>query len=241
MLEHESDLHEPEFKLNPFNIRHISNMLAVSLCLLTFFDLSLYFSFFPTNLLKKGYSTPFSHKVSKLIKSLPFLDSRSIILYISSPTLYVSHVSLFGQSNNVFLFEYDQRFASIAKNKDGSGTQFFKYDLNFPEKVLESLKGKVDLVVIDPPFLNEVTNELIGKSVKLLLKPPVATTGEENGGKVLLITGVSIGDQASKYYQDEKDPSTLMKRTKLEVEHESGLANPFGAWANFDDAENWGE
>lgn len=216
-------------------------MLALSLCLLTFFGLS-QLSLSPSPISsKKGYSTPFSHKVSKLIKSLPFLNSNSIILYISSPTLYVSHVSLFGQSNNVFLFEYDQRFASIAQTKDGSGTQFFKYDLNSPEKVLESLRGKVDLVVIDPPFLNEVTNELIGKSVNLLLKPPISTTGEENGGKVLLITGVSIGDQASKYYQDEKDPSTLMKRTKLEVEHESGLANPFGAWANFDDAENWGE
>lgn len=163
-------------------------------------------------------------------------------MYISSPTLYVSHVSLFGPSDNVFLFEYDQRFASIARGKNGKGSQFFRYDLNSPEKVLDSLKEKVDLIIIDPPFLNEVTNQLMGQSVKLLLKSstdPSIDKESPNGGKVILLTGVSIGDQAAKYYQDNL--ATVMRRTKLEVEHESGLANPFGAWANFEDAENWGE
>jgi len=152
---------------------------------------------------------------------------------MSCPTLYVSHLSLYGPSTSTYLFEFDSRFHALSKP---IGTQFFKYDFNRPEKVLEKLKGKVDLLVIDPPFLNETTNQLYGETSRLLLR-------KEDGkveGKVLLLTGVSIGEKALKYYQNGED-GEKMKLTKLKVEHSSPLANDFNAWADFDGAENWGE
>lgn len=51
---------------------------------------------------------------------------------------------------NVKLLEYDQRFAVL------SPKQFIPYDIDEPEDVPESLLGKVEIAVADPPFLNEV-------------------------------------------------------------------------------------
>jgi hypothetical protein len=51
---------------------------------------------------------------------------------------------------NAKLLEYDQRFAVL------SPRQFIPYDIDEPEDVPEYLNGTVEIVVADPPFLNEV-------------------------------------------------------------------------------------
>lgn len=48
------------------------------------------------------------------------------------------------------LLEVDQRFNALAPN------QFIPYDIDDPDIFPESLRGKVDIAVVDPPFLNEV-------------------------------------------------------------------------------------
>lgn len=58
------------------------------------------------------------------------------------------------------MLEYDARFKLFA------GEQFIQYDLHHPEEgIPEDLYGKVDICVIDPPFLNRQTNEHVAKSV----------------------------------------------------------------------------
>lgn len=49
------------------------------------------------------------------------------------------------------LLEYDRRFNVLAPKK------FIHYDLDEPDKFPEELRGAVDIVVTDPPFLNEVS------------------------------------------------------------------------------------
>lgn len=53
------------------------------------------------------------------------------------------------------LLEYDQRFAVLAPKK------FIPYDVDEPDDFPESLRGSVDIVVTDPPFLNEVRSKYL--------------------------------------------------------------------------------
>lgn len=48
------------------------------------------------------------------------------------------------------LLEYDQRFAVLSPKK------YIPYDIDEPEDIPESLVGAMDIVIADPPFLNEV-------------------------------------------------------------------------------------
>ena len=50
---------------------------------------------------------------------------------------------------DAYVLDIDQRFAALAPE------QYVYYDLDEPDVFPESLKGTVDLAVIDPPFLNE--------------------------------------------------------------------------------------
>jgi len=52
---------------------------------------------------------------------------------------------------NAKLLEFDQRFAVL------SPKQFVPYDLDEPDDFPESLKESFEIVVVDPPFLNEVS------------------------------------------------------------------------------------
>lgn len=81
----------------------------------------------------------------------PTKDSN--IAYICCPTGYIASQNLH-QSTTTLLLEYDQRFA-IAAASSGGG-HFVHYDV-FSDHIPDSLKGTVELAVLDPPFLNEVT------------------------------------------------------------------------------------
>lgn len=70
----------------------------------------------------------------------------------------------------------------------------------------------------------------IAQTAKKLLK------SEE--GKILLITGESIAEQACEIYGNEKK-GPLRRVEELEVEH-IGLKNEFGAWGNWDGVERFG-
>jgi hypothetical protein len=86
------------------------------------------------------------------------------------------------------------------------------------------------MVIIHPPYLKAETNMAIAQTVKKLLQ------SEE--GKVLLITGESITEQACEIYGNET-AGRLRRAEKLEVEH-IGLKNEFGAWGNWDGVERVG-
>lgn len=94
------------------------------------------------------YTPSFAEKFAKLLHTLS-PDSPSQIAFISCPTLFVAFQHAKHHPGAVLL-EYDQRFSAI------SPQQFFHYDFKEPDTIPESLKGEIELAIVDPPFLNEV-------------------------------------------------------------------------------------
>ena len=76
------------------------------------------------------------------------------------PTVFVAFQHM-KRLDNAMLLEYDQRFAVL------SPKQFIAYDLDEPDIFPESLKGSVELAVVDPPFLNEVNHTTQSKNLLL--------------------------------------------------------------------------
>jgi EEF1A lysine methyltransferase 1 len=71
---------------------------------------------------------------------------------MSCPTAFVA----FQHTNplpGARLFEFDQRFHVLSPSK------YVFYDLNEPDKFPSNFRGTVDVVIADPPFLNEVSGE----------------------------------------------------------------------------------
>lgn len=102
-------------------------------------------------------SEAFTTKFSKALHTLCTEDTN--IVFLSCPTAYVGF-QYEKQSSKAKLLEYDPRFKLFA------GDQFVQYDLHEPkEGIPEELYGKVDICVIDPPFLNRQTNEFVAELV----------------------------------------------------------------------------
>jgi hypothetical protein len=167
--------------------------------------------------------------------------------FICSPTAYVAFRYLYPEKSpqadeeqkrtriESYLFDYDERFALLAPPQHTlpdplSSGRFVRYDLNEPLAFPSSLQKQLDMVIIDPPYLKTETNVHIAQTAKKLLK------SEE--GKILLITGESIAEQACEIYGNEKN-GPLRRAEELEVEH-IGLKNQFGAWGNWDGVERFG-
>ncbi|KAI3483026.1 hypothetical protein L1887_54146 [Cichorium endivia] len=94
-------------------------------------------------------------------------------------------------------------------------TSFVYYNLHEPEAIPAELLGTFDVLVADPPFLNVDTQTKVATTAKLLAKPDA---------KILLCTGESIADEATKLYGEPH-----LQKLDLVVEHH-GLANAFGIW-----------
>ncbi|PWN39391.1 hypothetical protein IE81DRAFT_294920 [Ceraceosorus guamensis] len=166
------------------------------------------------------YSAEFAARLAHLMA--PIVSRSDVLVFISSPTAYVGFQHAYNRKQT-YLLEYDRRFELI------DAEEFVHYDLEEPLRVPEHLKGRVDFAVVDPPFLNEVTSRKVAETVKELLAPK---------GRVLLLTGRSIADAACGIYKEVADVE--LKETALKVEHAGGLANAFGAWASWPDAEKFG-
>lgn len=69
------------------------------------------------------------------------------------PTAFVAFQHM-KRIDNAKLLEYDQRFAVL------SPKQYIPFDLDEPDDFPESLRGSVELAVVDPPFLNEVRRHI---------------------------------------------------------------------------------
>lgn len=148
------------------------------------------------------------------------------------------------------MLEYDQRFA-IAAASSGGG-HFVHYDLE-TEQIPNNIKGTVELAIVDPPFLNEVsqrrttysrpklvpdlrnssphqvTNRHLAQGLKELLHP--------TKGKLVLITSTSVGC-LSEVYGSVPQLGPL-RRAKLLPEH-VGLRNNFACWTTWEGGEEFG-
>lgn len=107
------------------------------------------------------YTTSFAHRLAKAVHEVvPAPSENARIAYICCPTGYIAAQNTH-QSATTLLLEYDQRFAVAAASS--SGGRFVHYDLE-ADNIPNTIKGTVELAVVDPPYLNEVG------SIELLLK-----------------------------------------------------------------------
>ncbi|KAF8641533.1 hypothetical protein AX16_009910 [Volvariella volvacea WC 439] len=166
------------------------------------------------------YKADFAYKLARHLHSLCAPETK--IAFLCCPTAFVA----FQHQNphtGARLLEVDQRFAVL------SPKAYFPYDMDEPDIIPEDLKGKVDIAIVDPPFLNEDTNTKLSTTLKLLLHP--------TKGKLVLLTSVSIEDILRRIYASP--PIGPLRRTTLEVEH-NRLANDFACWGTWDGAEDFG-
>jgi len=125
--------------------------------------------------------------------------------------------------DNAMLLEYDQRFAVL------SPKQFIPYDLDEPDIFPQSLKGSIELAVVDPPFLNEVTNHKVVQTLRQILHP--------TKGKLFLMTSTSVEDVLYNLY--DYPPLGPLRKTSMKIEHDR-LGNDFASWGSWDGAESFG-
>lgn len=122
-------------------------------------------------------------------------------------------------TKNIYLFEFDKRFELL------SGKEHFGfYDYNEPGKFREDLRGKVDRLLIDPPFLEAECQKKSSETAKLLVK-------DVKTSKLIICTGERMKDNVLNNY-----PGVHV--TDFFPEHNNGLSNEFRCYANFD-CQQW--
>ncbi|KAL8292740.1 hypothetical protein RQP46_001352 [Phenoliferia psychrophenolica] len=163
------------------------------------------------------YSTPFATHLASFLKSQSStsLDTPIKVAFLCCPTGFVAFQHAYPElRNSTRLLEFDQRFALMA------GRSFVRYDLDEPDVFPEELRGSVEIAVLDPPFLNEITNRKLAQTLSQLLHP--------TRGKLVLITAESVECLPTVYSSPPLGP---ILKSSIKVQHANNLANDF-AFAN---------
>ncbi|XP_015794475.1 EEF1A lysine methyltransferase 1 [Tetranychus urticae] len=146
-----------------------------------------------------------------VIKSI---NGKGVVGCISCPTLYIKLLKLLKDDPTkydfqVYLLEYDQRFASLGPN-------FVYYDYRTPLAVRDALPESIfDIIVCDPPFLSEECLTKVAQTLKYLAKD-----------KIILNTGAVLSELVDNLI-GLKASSTFFPR------HKNNLANQFNCFSNF--------
>ncbi|KAG0671827.1 hypothetical protein C6P42_003394, partial [Pichia californica] len=142
----------------------------------------------------------------------------SVICIVSAPSVYaiINKRDLNSlPTKNIYLFEFDKRFELL------SGKEHFGfYDYNKPTEFREDLKGKVDILLIDPPFLEVECQKKSSETAKLLLK-------DYKKSKLITCTGERMKENVLNNYPG-------IHVTDFHPEHKNGLSNEFRCYANFE-------
>ncbi|KAF9051102.1 hypothetical protein BDZ89DRAFT_939893, partial [Hymenopellis radicata] len=161
------------------------------------------------------YSTSFATRLAKCVRAL--CDDSSTVAFISCPTAFVAFQHI-NPLTGARLLEVDQRFAVLAPK------HYIHYDLDEPDVYPPSLKGAVDVAVVDPPFLNEITNQKVAQTLRQIL---------HSKSKLLLLTSTSVEAVLPKVYTEA--PLGPLRSMPLQVEHHQGqLKNDFGCWGSWE-------
>lgn len=141
----------------------------------------------------------------------------TVICIASAPSVYAIINKKDPKSlptKHIYLFEFDKRFELL------SGAQHFGfYDYNQPLNFRDDLKGKVDRLLIDPPFLEKECQQKSSESAKALLK--------DSSSKLISCTGERMKENVLANYPG-------IKVTDFYPEHKNGLSNEFRCYANFE-------
>ncbi|UNI17305.1 Protein-lysine N-methyltransferase efm5 [Purpureocillium takamizusanense] len=147
--------------------------------------------------------------------------SETSIGVISTPSTFVALRNALrtkprAERPRLVLLEYDERFRVFP--------EFVAYDFQSPLSLPAELKGSLDRVICDPPFLSEDCQAKIALTIRWLLKvnsmPPV---------RVIICTGERMEGLVTKLYQ-----SLGVHTTSFVPEHPTGLSNEFYCFANFE-------
>ncbi|CAR29519.1 ZYRO0G10626p [Zygosaccharomyces rouxii] len=148
-------------------------------------------------------------------------DPDTVIAVVSAPSVYAAILKRPKEqipTKNIYLFEYDTRFELLA-GRD----HYVYYDYVQPLEFTDQLKGKVDRLLIDPPFLhnNCQTNSLLAP------KDGSKTMNGYLRHRFMSCTGERMADLISKLYPDSKITTFL-------PQHANGLSNEFRCYADFE-------
>lgn len=80
-------------------------------------------------------------------------DSNTVIAIVSAPSVYAAIKRRSASevpTDHIYLLEFDKRFELLAGKE-----HFVFYDYQSPTGFDDKIRGKVDRLIIDPPFLNE--------------------------------------------------------------------------------------
>ncbi|CCF58929.1 hypothetical protein KAFR_0F03330 [Kazachstania africana CBS 2517] len=154
-------------------------------------------------------------------------DSETVIAVVSAPSVYAAIQKMPKEdipTEHIYLFEFDTRFELLA-GKD----HFVYYDYNKPTEFESSIKGKVDRLLIDPPFLNDDCQTKSSITAKTLLAPNDKSKTQNASLKHRLIscTGERMHEIMFNVYPD-------IHITTFLPEHANGLSNEFRCYANFE-------
>ncbi|KAJ7020228.1 putative N6-adenine methyltransferase-domain-containing protein [Mycena alexandri] len=165
------------------------------------------------------YTTPFAMRLARILHSL--CSPETSIAFLCCPTAFVAfqHEK---PLRNARLLEFDGRFGVL------SPRQYVPYDMEEPTKLPADLTENFDLVVVDPPFLNEYTNANVVKTLHQIMRPT---------GKLIVITSTSVTSVLDKLY--DSAPLGPLRKTQIEVEH-GQLRNDFACWGSWEGAEELG-
>ncbi|CCE27577.1 probable NADH2 dehydrogenase (ubiquinone) 40K chain [Claviceps purpurea 20.1] len=150
-------------------------------------------------------------------------SGNSSIGVISTPSVFVALRNKLrdlplDRQPKVVLLEHDDRFAVFP--------EFVYYDYQQPLKLPGNMKGSLDSVICDPPFLNEDCQTKAALTVRWLLKSdPCPSTLP----RVIVCTGERMKHIVAKLYRSLK-----VQTTNFEPKHASGLSNEFYCYANFE-------
>lgn len=148
----------------------------------------------------------------------------TVIAVVSAPSVYaaiqkkpLSEIP----TKHIYLFEYDQRFELMAGKE-----HFTFYDYKDPLKFESPIRGKVNRLLIDPPFLNEDCQSKSSITAKALLVPSSEETPDQKT-RLISCTGERMHEVIAKVYPDTKITTFL-------PEHGNGLSNEFRCYSNFE-------
>lgn len=145
---------------------------------------------------------------------------------VSAPSVFVALKNMLRERSEdekpkLVLLEHDNRF--------GVFSEFYFYDFQQPIKLPGHLKGSIDRVICDPPFLSEDCQTKAALTVRWLLKPNNADTLP----RLIVCTGERMEDLILKLYK-----ALGIKTAAFEPKHTRGLSNEFYCYANFE-CPNW--
>ena len=161
------------------------------------------------------YNKETADHIIMLIGNYAKKNKKEHIALLCAPSLYRgSHINKDKLENlNFALFEFDKRFSIFGDN-------YNFYDLNNPLEIETKHHNKYDIIIADPPFLNEETIKKVAESMRLI--------GNKDSMKIF-ITGLQVQDSVIEEFPE------LKLQNSIKIEHDKQrLQNPFGFFCAID-------